>query len=77
MKLIIKYLISGLFIILAVVLGIFVLMERIQGYWIFLSIVLIGVNKTILWSEISLFAEKNDEHANIRHVEQSQEHNNK
>lgn len=60
MKLFIKYAISGSFIILAIVLGVLVLMEKIPGYWIFLSIILLGVNKTVLWSEMSLFAEKSE-----------------
>lgn len=60
MKLFIKYAISGSFIILAIVLGVLVLMEKIPGYWIFLSIILLGVNKTVLWSEMSLFAEKRE-----------------
>lgn len=60
MKLFIKYAISGSFIILAIVLGVLVLMEKITGYWIFLSIILLGVNKTVLWSEMSLFAEKRE-----------------
>ncbi len=61
MKSIIKYIVSGCFIILAVVLGILVMMDKIQGYWIYFSIVLIGVGKTIMWSEMTLFAEKKDE----------------
>lgn len=61
MKLLAKYIISAAFIILAIVLGFFVLTKKIPGYWIYLSIVLIGINKTILWSEMSLFAKKSEE----------------
>ena len=74
MKSFVKYAISGAFIILAIVLGIFVLMGKIPGYWILLSIVLIGISKTVLWSEMSLFAEKREEEpANLHREVLSQE----
>lgn len=52
---------GGTFVLLAVAVGILALMGKISGYWIVLSIVLLGLGKTVLWSEMSLFAKKGEE----------------
>ena len=61
MKQLAKYAVGGIFVLLAVAFGILALMGNISGYWIVLSIVLLGLGKTVLWSEMSLFAKKGEE----------------